>query len=325
MSVGRNIKDTVRNLTRNHFWPRYVALSGLRLWMAATTRYTLATDSGNAHASHDVAWSMGYLIRVFEAYKTAANVERFYGKVAEIGPGDSCGIGLLFLADGCTHVDLVDRFYSVRDSAQQVNINRALVDKFPQLRALLINESFSESSFRELARSYGPSAAAEKFFADHTGYDFIVSAAVLEHVYDPLRALAAAAAALNPGGFLLHQVDLRDHGQFSTYFHELKFLEIPPALYGPLSWCGGPNRVRLTAYTDLLRRLNFCYKIRVTHLAGIPEGTFEHGTLDELPRDLLDRSRLYVSSVRPNLVKPYRQMSDEDLMLTSFMIAAQKS
>jgi SAM-dependent methyltransferase len=265
-----------------------------------------------------------YITSVFDKYKIASGVKRFYGRVVEIGPGDSCGVGLKFLADGCEQVDLIDRFYSRRDEQHQQAIIHALVEQSPRLAALRQNGDFSEESFSKVRRHYGEAATAETFFRTNTGYDFIVSCAVLEHIYDPLRALSAMTSALNPGGMMLHQVDCRDHGQFSEHFHELKFLELPPSMYSPLKWGGGPNRVRLGSYVALLRQKPVNFSIYITSLAGIPE-LLSRGTLmREIPEALLEISRNYVSRVRGALAQPFRDMADEELMVTSFLLVAKK-
>src|SRR5713101_2540018 len=94
--------------------------------------------------------------------------------------------------------------------------------------------------------------AAERFFPAHAGYDFILSAAVLEHLYDPLEVLRSMCSALNPGGMMIHRVDLRDHGAFSPSLHDLSFLRLPDWSYWPLRIRGGPNRFRVTDYRQCL-------------------------------------------------------------------------
>ena len=76
--------------------------------------------------------SLTYIEKVFNDYKYYSGVQRFKGRVAEVGPGDNCGVGMLFLADDCESVDLVDRFYSNRNSQQQALIYQALIDRHPQ-------------------------------------------------------------------------------------------------------------------------------------------------------------------------------------------------
>ncbi len=320
-----SVKHGVKSLTSGSFWLRYSTLAAYRTLCAGASALTGLTRSGARHADGNIEASVEYITSVFNMYRNAAGVERFYGKIAEIGPGDSCGIGLMFLADGCSQVDLVDRFFSRRDKHHQQTVNRALVQRLPQLSSLLRNGDYAESSFSRLSRHYGESAAAETFFQANRDYDFIVSCAVLEHVYDPLGALASAASALRPGGLMLHQIDCRDHGQFSESFYELKFLELPDLLYSPLKWRGGPNRVRLSAYLDVLKKLGLDFTVYVNSMAGIA-GEIPHGTLlRDVPEPVLRVSRQYVTDVRRRLTMPFRSMSDEDLMITRFVLVARKS
>ncbi len=319
-----SFKNGVKSVTSGSFWLRYSTLAAYRTVCAGASALTGLTRSGARHADGNIDASVEYITSVFNMYKRAAAVERFYGKVAEIGPGDSCGIGLMFLADGCSQVDLVDRFFSLRDKQHQQSVNRALVDRLPQLSSLLQNGDCSESSFSRLSRHYGESAAAETFFQANRDYDFTVSCAVLEHVYDPLGALASAASALRPGGLMLHQIDCRDHGQFSESFHELKFLELPDRLYSPLKWRGGPNRVRLSAYLDVLGKMGLDFTVYVNSMAGIKE-EIPHGTqLRDVPEHVLQVSRQYVAHVRGRLTGRFRSTSDEDLMVTRFLLVARK-
>ena len=320
----RALKKSLKSLTGKPFWLRYLTLAPYRAVCAASSVLTGRTMSGAAHAGRNVDEAINYITSVFHMYKAAAGVTRFQGRVAEIGPGDSCGIGLMFLADGCNPVHLVDRFFSVRDENHQQEINQALVRQFPALRPQLKNGDFSEKSFNNLARYYGETAAAEVFFKINLDYDFIVSCAVLEHVYDPLGALTAMVAALRPGGTTIHQIDCRDHGQFSERFHELKFLELPPALYAPLKWGGGPNRIRLDQYVKLLRILPVDYQIYVDSLAGIEEFMPPGTPLERVPKETLERSRDFVRRVRNRLSGAFRELADEDLMIQRFTLVAKK-
>jgi SAM-dependent methyltransferase len=324
-TVSSNFKQSLKSLTGDRFWLRFATLVPYRILCAVAVKVTGRTSSGAAHADRSIEEAVTYILSVFDKYKSASGVEHFHGKIAEIGPGDSCGVGLMFLADGCEHVDLVDRFYSRRQEQRQREIIRALVERFPRLASLQQDRDFCEESFSNLQRHYGESAAAETFFRKNKNYDFIVSCAVLEHVYDPLRALSAMVQALNPDGLLLHQIDCRDHGQFSEYFHELKFLELPPTMYSPLKWGGGPNRIRIGSYTNLLRHMPVKFNTYVTSLAGIPEVLPHAMELREIPISLLEISRKYVSGVRGDLAYPFRDMPDEELMITGFMLVAKKT
>ena len=320
----KSFKQRVKSLTGGHFWLRYLTLAPYRALCAGTSALTGLTRSGARHGHWSVEEAIAHIRSVFNMYKAAAQVDRFYGRVAEVGPGDSCGIGLMFLADGCEQVDLVDRFFSLRNEEQQETINRAIVEQLPVLASLRLNGSYSEASFAKLTRHYGEKAAAETFFQPDNAYDFIVSCAVLEHVYDPLRAVAAMASALKPGGIMLHQIDCRDHGQFSENFHELKFLELPSSLYSPLKWGGGPNRVRLGAYLQAMQNQGLEIVVYVNSLAGFTEEMPVCTTFEKLPQEFLSQSQSYVSGIRPHLAMPFRDMPDEELMITRFLVVAKK-
>ena len=230
----------------------------------------IETTSGTPHIGQSIEKSIAYIEEVYEDYKTYARVARFGGRVAEVGPGDSRGVGMLFLGEGCEQVDLVDRFYSVRDTSQQARVYRALLACHPALAARFGQlDLCDENAFTGLCRRYGALASAEEFFFDYGPYDAIVSRAVFEHLYDPERALEGMARALAPGGVLLHKVDLRDHGMFSEAFHELKFLEVPGRLYRRMTRASGkPNRVLIDRYRTAMERAGLACELLVTRLGA---------------------------------------------------------
>jgi hypothetical protein len=318
-------KQYIGRVTFRYFWTRYLALA---LWLplrAVLAVVTGRTRAGSTHASIDFDESLKYVTRVFDDYRIVAGVDRFQGKIAEIGSGDSCGVALMFLAHGCEHIDLIDRFFSPRNDSRQREINRIIVSQHPELGSRCINDIYSESSFHGLERYYGENAAAETFFRNHNEYSAVVSRAVFEHLYDPLAAIALSAKALVSGGIMVHFVDCRDHGLFSTHFHELKFLELPALLYSPLKWRGNPNRIRLSSYVQALKQAPVEYSIYVRHLAGVSIELPECTAFDQIDKSLLAESYSYVRSVRRRLARPFSQMDDQDLMVQGFAIYARRS
>lgn len=284
------------------------------------------TESGTIHSSLSLQSSLNYIYEVFSDYKRYSSIASFYGRVAEVGPGDNCGVGLLFLADGCFSVDLVDRFYSRRNPDAHAQIYSTLLESDANLNASFKHADLNnESTFSGINRYYGPEAAAESFFINHKGYDFIVSRAVLEHLYNPLNALTKMVEALNVGGLLLHKVDLRDHGLFSKQFHELKFLEVPDWLY-PLmtSASGRPNRVLVNGYKKCMVKMNLETQFLVTHLAGVGDIN-PHRIYSEIPLDLRQKAITYVQSVRHKFATSFHDVSDEDLSIAGVFIIARKT
>jgi len=286
----------------------------------------LETTSGMAHGGRDVGSSLAYIEQVCADYKRYSGVSRFEGRVAEVGPGDSAGVGLMFLADGCESVDLVDRFYSRRSGARNAEIYGAMVERHRQLAARLDrNSPYDDASFRGIRRCYGEQASAEAFFSLPDTYDYIVSRAVMEHVRDPLLALRHMSVALKPGGMLLHKVDLRDHGMFSGAFHELKFLEVPDWLYTAMTReSGRPNRILVHLYREVLQQVLPNHEILVTRLAAV--GDIEpHARYEQIEPSSRRAAESYVESIRGRLCTALRNVSTEDLAVTGIFIVGRKA
>jgi SAM-dependent methyltransferase len=316
----------IRTFVKKRFWltcAYYLVDNALAKWRGYTGN--IETDSGTAHVGLSIDSSLAYIEDVFGDYKRYSGVGQFSGRVAEVGPGDNCGVGLMCLADGCESVDLVDRFYSKRDAGQHATIYRALAlrhaERFAKLGEFDVND---ETTFPGLKRYYGESAAAESFFTEPDRYGFIVSRAVLEHVYDPRRAIVSMVAALKPGGMLLHKVDFRDHSMFSEHMHELKFFEVPDALYPRMTRdTGRPNRVLIDTYRRVLTEVIPDHQLLVTRLAGV--GDIEpHQPYERIDGTRRRQAVEYVRSVRSKFCKSLRAISDEDLSVAGIFLVARK-
>jgi Methyltransferase domain len=163
-------------------------------------------------------------------------------RVAELGPGDSIGIGLAALLCGA------DRYYGL-DALPLANLRRNLVvfdelvdlfrarasipdetefpgvkpklrsydypealltvpdpDRIERIRSSIVYPTNPESMVRYVAPWWNPSVI------ESGGVNMIFSQAVLEHVNDLETAYSAMQAWLAPGGWLSHQIDFRSHG-----------------------------------------------------------------------------------------------------------------
>ena len=283
------------------------------------------THSGMRHADLDPALSVEYIKEVFSDYKSYGKIERFHGRVVEIGPGDNAGVAMLIAADGAESVDMVDRYYSARDPKRQSAVYKALVSSSENLRSLYsAADLFREETFPRLKRHYGPDASAEEFFATREGYDFIVSRAVMEHTYDPELAIARMAHALSPGGVMIHQVDLRDHGMFTPVFHELKFLEVPEPIYSRMTRSSGrPNRVLIDRYRSTLDASGLDYTILVTALVAVGDVT-PHLPYDAIPEASRRIAEECVEAARPKLARRFQLLAARDLAVSGILIIARR-
>jgi SAM-dependent methyltransferase len=290
-SYGIRLKQSIKAATGRSLWLRYSFLALWRLTWALAALVTNRVGSGKHGGSPESR--QAYAERAVGLYKSWLGIERFYGKVAEVGPGEVSETALLIAAEAGSDVHVVDRFSYGVNGASNPNV--------------------------VIHRHNLP---AEKFFLQNRDFDFIVSCAVMEHLYDPLTALRAMAAALKPGGAMVHIVDCSDHGRFSDSMHDLSFLRISPALYYPIKVNSGLNRIRLSAYVDVITEIGAEYKVLITHLTGVSEDIEPVAPFSEIPPELVERCRANVAAIRNRLAQPFRSMSDLDLMVKGFVLIA---
>ena len=285
----------------------------------------IETSSGTIHSNFDINDSISYIDNVFLDYKHYSLKSSITGSVAEIGPGDNCGVALLLLENGCDSVDLVDRFYSKRDTKLHARIYSELIKRSVKLSDHMSNvDCFDEATFPGLTRHYGPAAEAESFFNENNKYDFILSRAVMEHVYDPIKSLSKMTKALKSGGMLLHKVDLRDHGMFSQYFHELKYFEVPASFYSLMTRSSGrPNRVLINQYRAFLDKSGLDYKLLITRLAGVGD-IDPHIEFNQISKNLISQSLEYVRCVKSKFTKELKNIDEKDLCVAGFFLVATK-
>jgi Methyltransferase domain len=163
-------------------------------------------------------------------------------RVAELGPGDSIGIGLAALLCGA------DRYYGL-DALPLANLRRNLGvfdglvelfrarsaipgdEEFPGVKPRLKSYDFPEAlptvcdapRIERIRRSIENPAGPDSMIRyaapwwtpeviERRGVDMIFSQAVLEHVDDLGTAYGAMREWLAPEGWLSHQIDFRSHG-----------------------------------------------------------------------------------------------------------------
>ena len=280
-------------------------------------RGNLATRSGARHAALSLDVSLDYIDRVFDDYLTYGGLKGFSGRVAEIGPGDNFGVALRMLGAGAREVHTIDRYRPLRDDARQARIHRALAERHG-LGGLLDGGGGNE--IRGLVAHAG--APAERFFrSSGPRFDCIVSRAVLEHLYDPLAALDDMAAALAPGGTMIHRIDFRDHGMFAGH-HPLTFLTVPDAPYRAMTRASGrPNRLLLPAWRDWLERSPLAGSLRITRLVGV-KGELNPAAWDDIDPEARRTALRMVQTIRPRLAPRLAAFADHDLAVSGCVLVA---
>ena len=284
-------------------------------------RGRLATRSGTRHGALSLDDSLAYIDRVYDDYLAYGGLEGFSGRVAEIGPGDNFGVALRMLGAGAEHVHTIDRYRVHRDDARQARICRAFAQRHG-LGELLTDGGTGAFKIRGLVAHEG--APAETFFrSSGLRFDYIVSRAVLEHLYDPLAALDDMAAALAPGGSLIHRIDFRDHGMFAGH-HPLTFLTIPDTLYRAMTrGSGRPNRLLLPEWRDWLERSPLAGSLRITRLVGV-EGEMAPAEWDDIDPAARRTALATVRAIRPRLAPNLTPFTDRDLAVSGCVLVAKR-
>lgn len=324
-----SVRARLRALLTHWPWLKAVRLVIDDLWWGIRLRVgRIDTDSGSKHESLSLEESIRYIEGVMLDYKRYGGVVNFQGVAAEIGPGDNAGVALLMRGEGCNRVDLIDRYVSRRDPVKHHRIYEALSAKYGLSRfkrGVLWNDQDlagitqkvghpAESYFRECAQSTEPV------------YDFIVSRAVMQHLFDPLGAVEAMTACLKPGGRMIHKIDLRDLNMFTPQKHELTFLRFPRVVYRYMTQNSGrPNRVLFHGYRDVLEQLKaqglIDYDIFITRLVGIGD-LIPHLRPAEISIDMWRRAECMVESYRQHFAREFVAVESRDLAVAGMFLIA---
>ena len=170
-------------------------------------------------------------------------------RIAELGPGDSLGIGLAALLTGCNRYYALDvlKYWDVQRNLQifdeLINLFRSRADipdnkEFPGVRPEIDNYDFPSGIITETQLKDSLSedrlaiirteicnieSSANKYIfyqipwydskiIESNSIDFIYSQAVLEHVEDLENTYASMNKWLKPSGAMSHSIDFRSHG-----------------------------------------------------------------------------------------------------------------
>lgn len=253
-------------------------------------------------------------------------------RVLELGPGEDLCVALRFLAAGAASVACIDRFLFHVDPAWERALYRALLEDLDaQGRQRLSDvlspdgELIGERSRLEVVRGVGIEEGAERF-GDHS-FDLIVSVAVLEHVYDLEAALRAMDSLLVPGGLMVHQVDLRDHGMFSNGGrHPLEFLTLGERTYRLMtSHTGAPNRERIGTYRNLLGQLGHELDLLVTNVGGSREDLSQGRATLVMGRDIDPAVLGSIDALRGRMAPRFAALPTEELAATGVLMRSRKT
>lgn len=262
-------------------------LAGLATWLPGYdhARSTGGTDSARYCYS---VW-LRHLILAQASGRLPAGVPRV---VAELGPGDSIGIGIAALLSGAERYEALDilRYSDLRRSQAMVDelaeLFRARAPlpggvEFPALKPAIESEAFPHHVLGEtkLRAALAPErvaaihaaidrvSEAPTMVAYHAPWndpavirpgtiDFIFSQAVLEHVDDLAGVYAAMHRWLAPTGLMSHQVDFRCHRKADTWNGHWTYSDFAwRVVVGRRAYL--LNRVPHSRHIEILRQIGF--------------------------------------------------------------------
>ena len=197
-----------------------------------------------------------------------------------------------------------------------------------------VNLSSGVAFHPEKLRSISGSAAEDCDIAlANQQFDLILSRAVLHEIFDIDRCFAAMDRLLAPGGRMVHKIDLRDYGMFTTLdMHPREFLTVPDVLYEQMVKGGArPNRRMMNYYRDKMRALGYTAtlyissKVQRHNQPGVHEPEIiPHKVKLEYGVDFNDADLAMNAEIRPRLAAPYRHLTDEELLAGGLLLAAGK-
>jgi len=252
-------------------------------------------------------------------------------KILEIGPGENLGVGIRFLSDGADLVVSVDRFRSLASKAEQAQVYAGLLAEMSAVQrntlgnsVVLTTDDFKIDNDKYHYLADTPVEEISRTIPSQS-FDMIVSRAVLEHVSDLEGAFQSMDAVLNPGGYMIHEVDFRDHGIFSNHnLNPLTFLTVSDSLWKAMtSHIGAPNRKFIDSYIHLLEQ--YGYFFRISRILAL-------GSDRRLDRDQLQPGIDYsqetidlIAEVRKKVISQFRRLTNAELLVTGIFITARKT
>lgn len=125
---------------------------------------------------------------------------------------------------------------------------------------------------------------------------------------------------------MIHKIDLRDHGLFSSKgFHPLTHLTIPESLYRLMTYDSGkPNRKLINYYRQKMIDLGYDAKILISHIVSSEGEILPHKEAVIYGIDYFDYTISLIKNIRPHLMDEFKNMRDDELMVDGIFLTAKK-
>lgn len=204
----------------------------------AKPRHNNSAAACSGSPDTDIDAKVSYALKITRSYLNhflSQGIDVHGKNILEIGPGTNFGTVFLLKSLGAKHVAVADRFLADYDHGFHPIFYEKLLNKaaeeFPEACTEILQKAAqNQSHVLEDFSSYKCGLEDLAPVPDNS-FDIVVSNAVLEHLHDPALAFAELARVTKTGGYGFHQVDFRNHDDFS---HPLEFLLLPDDERGSL-------------------------------------------------------------------------------------------
>lgn len=171
--------------------------------------------------------------------------------VLELGPGNSYINAYNFLAHGAKEVVLVDKFPRIIKTKQQ--------KKYFDDELEFISKKYGKNPvfIEDLCKTRIEFISKELAETNLENIDFIFSNNVLEHLKFIEENVAYMSKILKQGGYMYHNIDLRDHYNFNKPFLFYKYEDSAWNKYYTKEGISYTNRLRYSDFIDLFEKYRF--------------------------------------------------------------------
>ena len=224
--------------------------------------------------------------------------------VLELGPGPNFGAVLVLLCWGATRVATADRFLVPFSSTYHLplyqRLKELLIERDPATRLDPLIEVINRKQHNAAGLSSYATPLEVLAETVDTSFDVTASNAVFEHLFNPRAAILSLHTLMASGGIGLHQVDFRDHRDFSQPLEFLLDDERSFALLFDKEHGETGNRIRPFQMEAMFRA------------AGFTKVDFHANLLAE--KSYLDN---LVPRLRSAVASPFCQTDESDLYAVS--------
>jgi hypothetical protein len=141
------------------------------------------------------------------------------GFIFELGPGHNFGSALALLCWGASRVAVADRFLVSFDTEYHLPLYQRLEELLTRSGNAVLLDPLREviNCAKHEVRGLSAYATSLELLPEviETTFDVTTSTAVFEHLFNPRAAISSLHRLMTSGSIGLHQVDFRDHRDFS--------------------------------------------------------------------------------------------------------------